>query len=166
MPLLLWWSVESKCEKDRERVLALFRDSTLWRAKIPQQVVLPRLMKRFALAGSQKDYQTCVALFRLAPTKADGEMLLRAFEEAFKGRSIAGLPPELLAEIARLGGGSTAFGVRQGQAEAIAKGLALIRRHQSAGAAASRDHRGLRRGEAADLVSPLLKHPGKRAGGD
>jgi putative heme-binding domain-containing protein len=53
-------------------------------------------------------------------------MLLKAFEEAFKGRSIAGLPNELLAEIAKLGGGSIAFGVRQGQAEAIAKGLDLI----------------------------------------
>ncbi len=126
VPLLLWWSIESKCEKDRDRVLALFRDASLWRAKIAEQVVLPRLMKRFALAGSQKDYQTCVALFRLAPTRPDGEMLLRAFEEAFRGRTIAGLPPELLAEIARLGGGSIAFGVRQGRPEATAKALALI----------------------------------------
>jgi putative heme-binding domain-containing protein len=91
-----------------------------------EQVILPRLMKRFALAGSQKDYQTCISLFRLAPTKTHGEMLLKAFEEAFKGRSIAGLPPELLAQIAGLGGGSVAFGVRRGQSEAIAKGLKLI----------------------------------------
>jgi putative heme-binding domain-containing protein len=126
VPLLLWWSIESKCGTDREQVLDLFRASSLWRAKIAEQVVLPRLMKRFALAGSQKDYQTCVALFRLAPTKPDGEMLLRAFEETFKGRSIAGLPSELLAEIARLGGGSVVFGVRQGQPEAIAQGLALV----------------------------------------
>jgi putative membrane-bound dehydrogenase-like protein len=126
VPLLLWWSIESKCANDRERVLDLFRDPSLWRAKISEQVVLPRLIKRFALAGTQKDYQTCVTLFRVAPTKSDGEMLLRAFEESFKGRSIAGLLPELLAEIARLGGGSIAFGVRQGRAEAIAQGLTLV----------------------------------------
>jgi putative heme-binding domain-containing protein len=126
VPLLLWWSIESKCENDRGRVLALFRDPSLWRAKMAEQVILPRLMKRFALPGSQKDYETCGALFRLAPAKNDGQMLLKAFEEAFKGRSIAGLPQELLVEIARLGGGSTAFGVRQGQAEAMAKALALI----------------------------------------
>ncbi|HEX4590427.1 MAG TPA: PVC-type heme-binding CxxCH protein [Gemmataceae bacterium] len=127
MPLLLWWSIESKCEKDREAVLDLFRDSGLWRHPMAEQVILPRLMKRFALAGSQKDYQTCVALFRLAPTKRHGELLLKPFEEAFKGRTIAGLPPELLNEIGKLGGGSIAFGVRQGTAEAIDKGLALLR---------------------------------------
>ena len=126
VPLLLWWSIESKCEKDRDRVLDLYRDALLWRTKLSEQVVLPRLMKRFAMAGSQKDYQTCVDLFRLAPGKKQGELLLKAFEEAFKGRSIAGLPNELLAEITRLGGGSIAFGVRQGQAEAVAKGLDLI----------------------------------------
>ncbi len=130
VPLLLWWSMESKCEKDRDRVLDLFRDSTLWQAKIAEQTILPRLMKRFAMAGSQKDYLTCVDLFRLAPEKKHGEILIRAFEEAFKGRSIAGLPNELLAEIARLGGGSIAFGVRQGQAEAVAKGLELIQNPQ------------------------------------
>jgi putative heme-binding domain-containing protein len=126
VPLLLWWSVESKCEHDREAVLNLFHDSTLWRTPMAEQVILPRLMKRFALAGTQKDYQTCVALFRLAPTKKHGELLLKAFEEAFTGRSIAGLPPELLNEIGKLGGGSTAFGVRQGKAEAVAQGLDLI----------------------------------------
>jgi putative heme-binding domain-containing protein len=126
VPLLLWWAVQAKCDSDRGRVLDLFKDPGLWRSKLAEQVIVPRLMKRFAVAGSQKDYRTCVALFRLAPTKADGEILLKAFEEAFKGRSIAGLPPELLAEIAKLGGGSVAFGVRQGQDEAVEKGLALI----------------------------------------
>jgi putative heme-binding domain-containing protein len=126
VPLLLWWSIESKCEKDGKAVLDLFRDSTLWRTPMAEQFILPRLMKRFALAGTQKDYQTCIALFRLAPTRRHGELLLKAFEEAFRGRSIAGLPPELLDEIGKLGGGSVAFGVRQGRAEAIAKGLTLI----------------------------------------
>jgi putative heme-binding domain-containing protein len=126
VPLLLWWSIESKCEKDREHVLELFQDRSLWRTKIAEQIILPRLMKRFAVAGSQKDYLTCVALFRLAPTEQDGKLLLKALEEAFKGRSIAGLPPELLAEIARLGGGSIAFGIRQGSAKAIEEGMDLI----------------------------------------
>src|SRR5205085_2793919 len=29
-PLLLWWAIESKCESDRERVLALFEDPAVW----------------------------------------------------------------------------------------------------------------------------------------
>ena len=83
-------------------------------------------MKRFAMAGTQKDFQTCVELFRLAPEKKHGQILLKGFEEAFKGRSIAGLPTNLLEEIAKLGGGSIAFGVRQGKDDAVDKALALI----------------------------------------
>ena len=126
VPLLLWWSIEARCETERDKVLDLFRNSSLWRAKIVEQTILPRLMKRFAMAGSQKDYRTCVELFRLAPEKKHGTILLKALEEAFKGRSIAGLPDDLLAEVERLGGGSIAFGVRQGKADAIARGLDLL----------------------------------------
>ncbi len=126
IPLLLWWAIEKNCAQDRDAVLDLFRDSPVWTASIAEATILPRLMKRFALAGTQKDLQTCTELFRLAPEKKHGEILLKGFEEAFKGRSSAGLPPELLAEIAKLGGGSVAFGVRQGKEEAIGKALAVV----------------------------------------
>jgi putative heme-binding domain-containing protein len=126
VPLLLWWAIEANCGKDRDKVLDMFRDSTLWRTKIVEEMILARLMKRFAMAGTQRDYQACVELFRLAPAKKHGEILLKGFEEAFKGRSIAGLTNELIAEIAKLGGGSIAFGVRQGKDEAVNKALAII----------------------------------------
>lgn len=126
MPLLLWWAIEVHCEKDRVKVLDMFRESSLWRAKIVEEAILPRLMKRFAMAGSQKDYQTCIDLFRLAPEKKHGSILLKGFEEAFKGRSIAGLPNDLLLEIEKLGGGSIAFGVRRGKDDAITKALTVI----------------------------------------
>ena len=132
VPLLLWWAIETHCAKDREKVLDMFRESSLWRAKIVEETILLRLMKRFAMAGSQRDYQTCVDLFRLAPEKKHGAILLKGFEEAFKGRSSAGLPNELLVEIEKLGGGSIAFGVRQGKKDAIAKALALIENPKAA----------------------------------
>jgi putative heme-binding domain-containing protein len=126
VPLLLWWSIEARCDTDRDRVLGLFRGSSLWQTKLARDVILPRLMRRFATAGAQKDYQSCVTLFRLAPSRAEGELLLHAFETAFRGRSVAGLPLDLLAEVARLGGGSVAFGVRRGEAGGVAKGMELI----------------------------------------
>jgi putative heme-binding domain-containing protein len=126
VPLLLWWSIEARCETERDQVLDLCRDSAFWRTKMVEQTLLPRLMKRFAMPGSQKDYRTCVELFRLAPEKKHGSILLKALEEAFKGRSIAGLPDDLLAEVERLGGGSIAFGVRQGKSDAVARGLDLL----------------------------------------
>lgn len=126
VPLLLWWAIEAHCAKERDAVVDLFRDSTLWRGKLVEGTILPRLMKRFALAGTQKDLLACTELFRMAPEKRHGQILLKGFEEAFKGRSSAGLPPELLAEIGKLGGGSLAFGVRLGKEEAIAKALAVV----------------------------------------
>jgi len=126
VPLLLWWAIEVHCDKDRDKVLDMFRDSALWRAKIVEETILLRLMKRYAMAGSQRDYQSCVDLFRLAPEKKHGQILLKGFEEAFKGRSSAGLPSELLTEIAKLGGGSIAFGIRQGKDDAITKALAVL----------------------------------------
>jgi putative heme-binding domain-containing protein len=126
VPLLLWWAIEVHCGKDRDKVLDIFRESSLWRAKIVEETILPRVIKRFATAGTQKDYQACIELFRLAPEKKHGQILLKGFEEAFKGRSIAGLPDELLVQIAKLGGGSIAFGVRQGKTEAVDKALVLI----------------------------------------
>lgn len=124
-PLLLWWAIEAKCAQEREAVLEMFRDSTLWSTKLVQDTILPRLMRRFAAAGSQKDLHTCVELLRLAPEKKHGLILLKGFEEAYKGRSIAGLPTELFQEIAKLGGGSIAFGVRLGRPDALEKALAL-----------------------------------------
>lgn len=126
IPLLLWWAIEANCAKDRDAVVDMWRDSTLWSGKLAEGTILPRLMKRFAMAGTQKDLQTCTEFFRLAPEKKHGQILLKGFEEAFKGRSSAGLPPDLLAEIGKLGGGSVAFGVRQGKEEAIGKALAVV----------------------------------------
>jgi putative heme-binding domain-containing protein len=126
VPLLLWWAVEAHCGKDRGAVVDTMRDSTLWRHALVEETLLPRLMRRFATAGSLKDLEACTELFRLAPERKHGLILLKGFEEAFKGRSIAGLPAPLLAEIGKLSGGSLAFGVRQGRPEALAQALKVI----------------------------------------
>src|SRR5262249_52369642 len=126
-PLLLWWAIEAKCATDPGGVLALFHDSVVWRTRIAEETILTRLMRRFAAAGSQKDLRVCTELFRMAPERKHGLVLLKGFEEAYQGRSSAGLPPELLEEIAKLGGGSIAFAVRQGKAEAVARAFALAK---------------------------------------
>jgi putative heme-binding domain-containing protein len=127
VPLLLWWAIEARCAKDRDAVLDMFRDKALWQRRLVEETILPRLMRRFAAAGTQQDLRTCTDLFRLAPDKSNGQILLKGFEEAFKGRSISALPEELLAEIAKLGGGSLAFSVRQGKEDALARALEVVR---------------------------------------
>jgi putative heme-binding domain-containing protein len=126
LPLLLWWAIEAKCDKDRDAVLALFADPTLWRTRIVTTTILPRLVRRFAAAGSTADFLTCARVFKMAPDRDAGLLLLKGFEEAFKGRGIGGLPQELLEETAKLGGGSVALGVRQGRKEAVDKAMRIL----------------------------------------
>ncbi len=127
IPLLLWWAVEAHCGADREAVVELFRDASLWKAPIVRKHILHRLTKRFAMAGTREDLLACERLLEKAPTKALGKKLLRGFEDAFQGRPAPPLPSSLVEAMEKVGGGSLAFRVRQGQRDAVRKALELIR---------------------------------------
>lgn len=127
VPLLLWWAIEAKCESDRDRVVALFEDPAVWQLPLVQQHLLHRVMRRYAATGARKDLLTCARLLQLAPDAERGKLLLRGFEEAFQGRSLGTLPPELAEGLAKLGGGSVTLGLRQGRPEAVEKALAALR---------------------------------------
>src|SRR5262245_22617254 len=55
VPLLLWWALESKCASDRERVLKLFEDPSIWNLRLVQTHLLHRVMRRYAAAGTRQD---------------------------------------------------------------------------------------------------------------
>ena len=120
-PLLLWWAIEAKAtDGARDEILELlFADQEIWQKAIVKEHLVDRLMKRYALAGSREELIATAALLDASPDKASTELLLKGFEEAYKGRSLAGLPDQLVAAIARSGGGSTALKLRQGEADAI-----------------------------------------------
>jgi putative membrane-bound dehydrogenase-like protein len=120
-PLLLWWAIEAKAtDRSHAEILeALFSDKDIWQKAIVKDHLIDRMMKRYALAGSREELISAAALLDAAPDKASTEILLKGFEEAYKGRSLAGLPDQLVAAIAKSGGGSTALKLRQGDAEAI-----------------------------------------------
>lgn len=126
LPLLCWWAIESKCATNRDAVVKLFEDSTLWPRPLVEQHILSRLMRRFAAAGTRADLLTCAKLLDLSPDRAHSLKLMTGFEEAFKGRSLAGLPAELTTAMLRHGVGSEAFRVRQGTPEAIEAALKII----------------------------------------
>jgi putative heme-binding domain-containing protein len=125
VPLSLWWALEAKAESSRDAVLALFEDSGLWRLPLVEKVILERVMRRYAQAGTQKDLLTCARLLRLAPTAEGAKRLLTGFEQAYTGRPLVNLPQELIEAMAARGGGSLALRVRQGNPEAVAEALKL-----------------------------------------
>ncbi|QEH33769.1 hypothetical protein OJF2_22980 [Aquisphaera giovannonii] len=123
IPLLLWWAIEARCGADREAVLALFRGPELWSRPIVRKQILVRLMQRFAAAGSQKDLRTCAQLLEAAPDQGSRTLLLQGFEIATKGRSLATMPDELTAALAKSGGGSLLLDLRRGRPGAIEEAL-------------------------------------------
>jgi putative heme-binding domain-containing protein len=127
IPLLLWWAIESKCENDREAVLELFADTNLWNRPLVREHILQRIMRRYAMAGSRQDLSVCVKLFQLSPSAEHSARLLAGFEEAFRGRSMAGLPADLNESLAQAGGGSIPLGLRRGEPDSVAKALEIIK---------------------------------------
>ena len=126
IPLLLWWAVESKAERDRDQILALFDDSSLWDRSIVKNHIIEKLMRRYSQAGSRKDLITCAELFDRSPTPEHSLIMFAGFEAGFKGRTSSGLPVELSRAMARHGLGSVGFGLRQGRKDSVKKALGVI----------------------------------------
>lgn len=126
LPLLLWWAVEAKVSDDPDSVLAIFESAQLWQQPLVQQVIIERLMRRFAQSGSQRDLLACAKLLRQAPEPNLRETLLKGFEAAFQGRSMAALPQELVQALVEVGGGSLTLRLRRNDALAIAEALRVL----------------------------------------
>src|SRR4029434_4281236 len=99
IPLLLWWDLEAKADKDRDAVLALFADKAFWDQPIVSKHLAERLMRRYAAMGQRKDLLTCAKLLEMAPTKEHAGRLMAGFETAYEGRTIANLPREVAADM-------------------------------------------------------------------
>ena len=135
-PLMLWWAIEAKAsDGSRAEILdLLFADKDVWNTAIVKEHLIDRMMKRYALAGSREELIAAAELLNASPDKASTELLLKGFEEAYKGRSLAGLPDQLVAAIAKSGGGSTALKLRQGDAAAIKTTVTAVETGQGSAA--------------------------------
>ena len=126
IPLLIWWGIEAKAESDRDAVLALFDDAAFWRLPVVRKYLVARILERYAAAGGRANLMSCVRLFRQAPDSESTRLLVKGFEEASRGRLLAGLPPELVDVLAKAGGDSLPLGVRQGRRESVAQALRVV----------------------------------------
>ncbi|NQV27981.1 MAG: c-type cytochrome [Rhodopirellula sp.] len=131
-PLMLWWAIEAKAtDGSHQEILdLLFADKEIWQKAIVKEHLIDRMMKRYALAGSREELIAAADLLNASPDKASTDLLLKGFEEAYKGRSLAGLPDQLVAAIAKSGGGSTALKLRQGDAAAIKTAVTAVQTGQ------------------------------------
>ncbi|MFO0871795.1 MAG: PVC-type heme-binding CxxCH protein [Pirellulales bacterium] len=126
VPLLIWWVLEARADADRDAVLQLFADPAVWQLPLVREHLIGRLMRRYAATGARKDLLSCARLLEQAPNDESRKALMAGFEEAYQGRSLAGLPAELVTAITKAGGASLPLRLRQGEAAALADALRLI----------------------------------------
>ena len=132
LPLLLWWAIETHVEANPAAVVKLFEDKSLWELTLVQEHILERLMRRLASSGRQRDLVSSASLLQLAPNQSSQATLMKGFEKAFEGRSLADLPPQLIEAIANAGGGSLELRLRQSQPAAITEALKKIENPKTA----------------------------------
>lgn len=165
LPLLIWWAFEGHAGQTlagqpgqswqhpqigvpieatvetapREQLLAYLQQADLWNRPLFSEVVLERLMKRFAMdefdplgdGDKVAGLNACEQLLVLAPTQAVRAKLMSGFLEAYQGRDITKLPEGMQQQVAEyqasIGNSDLALGLRLGQADALKQALAIIR---------------------------------------
>ena len=127
-PLLVWWAIEAQIGQAsvHEILQQLLSEPAVWQRPLVAEHLTDRLMRRYALSGTRQNLINAAALLNAAPDKVVVDRLLKGFEAAFQGRSLAGIPDELAIALARSGGGSLALRLRQAQPDAIAEAVTLI----------------------------------------
>ncbi|MEZ6057815.1 MAG: c-type cytochrome [Planctomycetaceae bacterium] len=180
LPLLIWWGIEGHSGNSiamnqqiavpwkptssqsgdvaipspREQLLKQFEDVALWDVPLIRDVVLGRLMQRFALEevvtegkstiaeqpttptpnsdGAMSGLAACARLLELAPSDEHRGILIAGFLEGYQGRELQRLPPSLLSAIqeyqSRIAGSDIALGLKLGQDEALTEAIKVITR--------------------------------------
>ena len=138
-PLMVWWAYESTCDvvtapkagessgaATHSQPALTLDDPELWKRPLVLKEILPRLMRRYASTGQRSDLAICARLLKQSPTPETTKALMQGFEEAYQGRSMSNVPPELITALSAAGGGSLSLKIRQGDLAAIDEALAMI----------------------------------------
>lgn len=84
IPLLVWWGVEAYAEADRGFVIAEFASDRAWQTPLIRDVIVERLIKRYAAEGTASSFAAAAAIYRTAPSKAAKRSLLAGLDEGLK----------------------------------------------------------------------------------
>lgn len=131
LPLLAWWALESKAEKEREAVFAFLKsDSAFMQTKLFRDHLAEKLAKRYALAGGEDNLNSCAGLLTLTTDESLRGKFIAGIASAFEGAEMPKLPDALQKAlndyIARQSGGDLTLALRSGNAEALKKAVQLL----------------------------------------
>jgi putative membrane-bound dehydrogenase-like protein len=88
IPLLLWWAVERHAVSAADEVLARFADPAEWSFALTREVILPRLVRRYAAEGTQETLAHCLALLEAAPSGPERVALLASLDAGLQDRGV------------------------------------------------------------------------------
>jgi putative heme-binding domain-containing protein len=136
IPLLIWWTIESKAESDSKAVLAIFKSRDNWKNEIVQNVILKRLMQRYIMSGGAGNYDAAAELLKLSPSTELSKLLVSGLQEGFGGRNILDLPPQLVKLLkpfsAEFGEAPLTLALRMEEGQSVDKALAIIADNKAA----------------------------------
>jgi putative membrane-bound dehydrogenase-like protein len=130
LPLMNWWALEAHAEDGREMVLRMVADPATWKLPLFREQVAERLMRRYAMAGGEANFDTCAKLLALAPDEDASKRFMTGLQLAFQGTTMPALPPALSKAMdeyaARFGQNDLVLGIRRGDQEALKKAITVV----------------------------------------
>lgn len=131
LPLLAWWALESKAEKERAAVFDFLKSDTAFlNTALFRGHLAEKLAKRYALAGGEENFQSCADLLALTNDEALRGKFIAGIASAFEGAEMPKLPESLTKALneymAKQSGGDLTLALRSGSADALKSALKLL----------------------------------------
>jgi putative membrane-bound dehydrogenase-like protein len=95
IPLLLWWVIERQMREHRPEVIELLTPPETQRRPLVTEVLLERVTRVLASAGSAPDFAACARLLAQAPGPLQRDRLMLGIEKGLEGRRLSRIPPPL-----------------------------------------------------------------------
>ncbi len=132
LPLLAWWALESKAEKERAAAFAFLQDDPdFLKTALFRDHLAERLAKRYALAGGEENFQSCADLLALTNDDTLRGKFIAGIASAFEGAEMPKLPDALATALndylAKQSGGDLTLALRSGSQDALKKALVLLK---------------------------------------
>lgn len=131
MPLMDWWALEAHAEDGSGEVENMVKDGGIWDLPLFKQEMAARLMRRYAMAGGNENFEMCARLLQLAPDEEARKILMSGLQQAFQGATIPQLPPSLtkaMDEYSKKAGDSDlVLGVQRGDKETLKKAINVVK---------------------------------------
>lgn len=131
LPLLAWWALESKAEKERATVFTFLKsEKEFLKTPLFRDHLAEKLSKRYALAGGEENFQSCADLLALSDDETLRGKFIAGIASAFEGAEMPKLPESLTKALndymAKQSGGDLTLALRSGSADALKQALKLL----------------------------------------